>query len=152
MRGPSRMWVATTVAPAAAATGRYSGSAKPLMSLPTTAPARVGLPATEARQVSTDSGMSKRAGRASMAGITRSSSSSSPTAGPGPAFTPPTSRRSAPSSTSRLGPAEELVEGEGGPLVVEGVGGPVEDAHHQGPVGDVEGPVAEGQDGGVHAR
>ena len=32
------MWVATTAAPAAAATGRNSGSEKPLMSLPTTAP------------------------------------------------------------------------------------------------------------------
>ena len=35
-----------------------------------------------------------------MAGMTRSSSSSSVTWGPGPAFTPPTSRMSAPSATS----------------------------------------------------
>ena len=94
------MWVATTDAPAAAAAGRYSGSANPLMSLPTTAPARQASRSTDARQVSTDSGTSKRAVSASNAGTTRSSSSSVPTSGPGPAFTPPTSRKSAPSTTS----------------------------------------------------
>ena len=54
---------------------------------------------TDARQVSTETGVSNRAVSASTAGTTRSSSSSSPTSGPGPAFTPPTSSRSAPAST-----------------------------------------------------
>jgi hypothetical protein len=52
----------------------------------------------------------------------------------------------------RLRPAHQVVEGEGGPLVIEGVGGAVEDAHHQGPVADVEGEPAEGQGGGGHDR
>src|SRR5205085_446411 len=94
------MCVATTAAFAAALIGRYSGSAKPLMSLPTTAPAAYASRATSARQVSTDSGTSMRARSASMEGITRSNSSSRPTSGPGPAFTPPTSMMSAPSVTS----------------------------------------------------
>ena len=94
------MWVATTDAPARAATGRYSGSPKPLMSLPTTAPAAQAAARTLAFQVSADTGTSNRATSASTAGTTRSSSSASLTAGPGPAFTPPTSRMSAPSATS----------------------------------------------------
>ena len=104
-----------------------------------------------ARQVSTDSGMSKRARSASMAGMTRSSSSASSTVGPGPGLDPAHVEQVGPVVDQLLGPAQELVEGVGGPLVVEGVGGAVEDAHHQGPVTDVEGPVARGS-GRSHAR
>ena len=85
-----------------------------------------------------------------MAGMTRSSSSSSPTSGTGPGLHPAHVEQVGAVVHQPLGPAEELVQGVGGPLVVEGVGGAVEDAHHQGPVADVEGPVAEGEDGRVH--
>ena len=78
-----------------------------------------------------------------MAGRTRSSSSASLTAGPGPAFTPPTSRMSAPAATSSAARAHQGVEGEGRALVVEGVGRPVQDAHDQGPRGQIEGPITE---------
>ncbi len=92
--------MATTEAPAAAAVGRYPGSANPLMSLPTHAPARRHSSSTEARNVSTEIGTSKRERSASTAGTTRSISSAGVTSGPGPALTPPTSRKSAPSATS----------------------------------------------------
>ena len=78
--------------------GRYSGSPKPLMSLPTSAPARNASPATAARQVSTDTQMSKRSRMALTAGTTLSSSAASLTSSPGPALTPPTSTKSAPSA------------------------------------------------------
>ena len=71
------MWVATTEASWFAATVRYSGSVKPLMSLPTTAPAVHAASSTDARQVSQEIGTSKRARTASMDGMTRSSSSAS---------------------------------------------------------------------------
>ena len=87
-----------------------------------------------------------------MAGMTRSSSSASSTAGPGAGLHPAHVEQVGPVVDQLAGPAHQVVEGEGGPLVVEGVGGPVEDAHDQGPVGDVEGPVAERQRGGVHDR
>ena len=70
------------------------------MSLPTTAPAPSASRRTDARQVSTEIGRSNRCFSASMAGMTRSISSGAVTSGPGPAFTPPTSRKSAPSATS----------------------------------------------------
>jgi hypothetical protein len=54
------MCVAMTAASAAAAVGRYSGSRKPLMSLPITAPAANAARATADRPVSTESGTSKR--------------------------------------------------------------------------------------------
>ena len=100
------------------------------MSLPTTAPAAHAASSTDARQVSTESGTSKRACSASTAGTTRSSSSSSSTSGPGPAFTPPTSSRSAPSTTSCSAATDERVEIPGRAPVVERVGRAVEDAHH----------------------
>ena len=70
------------------------------MSLPMTAPSRYEARATAARQVSTETGVSKRATRPATTGTTRSSSSASVTSGPGPALTPPMSRMSAPSATS----------------------------------------------------
>ena len=78
-----------------------------------------------------------------MAGTTRSSSSSSLDLGPGPGLDPAHVEQVGAVLHQLLGAADEVVEREGGALVVEGVGGAVEDAHHQGPVGDVEGPLAE---------
>ena len=101
------------------------------MSLPTTAPAEHAASSTDARQVSIESGTSNRSCNAAIAGTTRSSSSASPTSGPGPAFTPPTSRRSAPGGDELLGSAEERVEVPGRAAVVERVGCAVEDAHHE---------------------
>ena len=80
-----------------------------------------------------------------MAGMTRSSSSASVTSGPGPAFTPPTSRMSAPSDSNSSARCQQRVERERGALVVEGVGGPVQDAHDQPPRGQIERPVTEAQ-------
>src|SRR4051794_8079260 len=70
------------------------------MSFPTTAPARHAASSTDARQVSTEIGVSKRSRKASTGGTPGSSSSASSTSGPGPALPPPTSSRSAPSSTN----------------------------------------------------
>ena len=93
--------------------------------------------------MSTETGVSKRATRPATTGTTRSSSSGSVTSGPGPALTPPISRMSAPVGDQLLGPRVELVELEGGALVVEGVGRAVEDPHHEGPVGEVVAAAAE---------
>ena len=101
------------------------------MSLPITAPSANEARATEARQVSTETGASKRATRPVTTGTTRSSSSASETSGPGPAFTPPMSRMSAPSATSCSARRVELVELERGALVVERVRGAVENPHHE---------------------
>ena len=100
--------------------------------------ARHAASSTDARQVSTESGTSKRACSASIAGTTRSSSSASPTSGPGPALTPPTSSRSAPSATSSSARSQERVEVPGRAAVVEGIGRAVEDAHHERARADVE--------------
>ncbi len=70
------------------------------MSFPITAPSAYEARATEALQVSTETGVPKRATKPATTGTTRSSSSASVTAGPGPALTPPMSRMSAPSATS----------------------------------------------------
>ena len=80
-----------------------------------------------------------------MAGITRSSSSSSVTWGPGPAFTPPTSRMSAPSATSCSARRRKASNVPGGALVEERVGRAVEDAHDERPGGQVVGARAERQ-------
>ena len=75
------------------------------MSFPMHAPASKAAAATEPLQVSIDIGKSNLAAKASTPGIVRSNSSASVTSGPGPALTPPTSRKSAPlftwSSASR---------------------------------------------------
>ena len=131
--GASRMCVATTDAPASAAAGRYSGSAKPLMSFPRTAPSRYDSRATDARQVSTEMGRSKVLWRTATVPTTRSSSSASVTSGPGPAFTPPTSSTSAPSATSPSALGEQIVEHERLAPVVERVGCAVEDPHDHAP-------------------
>ena len=150
MRGPSRMWVATTVAPAAAAAGEVP---------------RIG----EAADVVADHGAGgiRLGGHRGPPGVDRERDVEAVPEGgdgrdhpvellgltdrrTGPGLHPAHVEQVGTVVHQPLGPAEQLVEGVGGPLVVEGVGGPVEDAHHQGPVADVEGPVAEGQDGRVH--
>ena len=110
------MWVATTAAPCAAATRKYSGSAKPLMSLPSTAPAPYDSSATDARQVSTETGRSNRSTRPTTAGRSRSISSLSVTSGPGPALTAPTSRMSAPSATIWSARAQKASQSQVAPL------------------------------------
>ena len=67
--------------------------------------------------------------------------------GPGPAFTPPTSSRSAPSTHELLGAREERVERPRRAPVVERVGRPVEDAHHHRVARDVDRSVTEAQGG-----
>ena len=122
------------------------------MSLPTTAPASKQARATDARQVSTDSGRSKRARSASMAGTTRSSSCCLGDLLAGAGLHPADVEEVGAVGHEPLGLAQERVERVVGALVVERVGRAVEDAHHDGPVGDVEavGPEREVHGGNLH--
>ena len=131
-RGRSRMCVATTVASCSRrdrAGSRDRRSRRCRCRRPRPPRTRRRAP-TRARCRSRAARRSVRAAPRS-AGTTRSSSSASPTSGPGPAFTPPTSRRSAPAVDELLGAAEERVEVPGRAAVVERVGRAVEDAHHE---------------------
>ena len=112
------------------------GSAPAQVSLIRSAPASQACTATGERQVSTLITRSGKAPRTrAMNGTTRRISSATSTTGPTPAFTPPMSTMSAPSSTARcdgLHGGRVLIGGAG---VEEGIRGPVDDRHHGGPVG-----------------
>ena len=101
IRGPSRMWVATTRGPGRGRHRQVVGVGEAADVVAHHRAHGVGLPGHR-RPPGVDRQGDVEAGpRAAMAGMTRSSSSASPTSGPGPALTPPTSSRSAPSSTNR---------------------------------------------------
>ena len=109
------------------------------------APASAASANTEARQVSTEIGTSKRAASASTAGTTRSSSSASETSVARAGLHPADVEGIGAIGDELGGLAEERVEPEVRALVEERVGRSVEDAQHHGPRGDVEGVGAEGQ-------
>ena len=91
--------MATTPHPYSAATRTISGSSKPETSLRMCAPASSAARATPGWRVSTETS-TPRATRASITGTTRAISSSCPTGvKPGRVDSPPTSMRSAPSSS-----------------------------------------------------
>ena len=133
------MCVATTDAPVPAATARYSGSAKPLMSLPSDAPAAVAARAAPSPARCVDAERDVEAGVQGLDGgddllqfllLAH--------LGPRSCLHAADVEQAGAVGDELVGLAQEVVEGEVATLVEEGVRCPVEDAHHERTVRDVE--------------
>ena len=123
--------MATTVASCLAATARYSGSAKPEMSLPTTAPAPHAASSTDARQVSTETRHVEARAQRLDRGNDAVELLGLADLGPGTRLHAPDVEQVGAVGDERLGAPQERVELPGRAAVVERVGRAVEDAHHQ---------------------